>query len=128
MKTKSLVAAVLLSFISLFGAGCVAVVAGGAAAGTTAYVMGELRTQVEASAADLRKAIPAAGKELNLREISAEADQLTGKYVFRTGTDEKITITYEVVTDNLAKLDIRVGTFGDEALSRRILRAIEKGL
>lgn len=128
MNIKSIFAFLSLFILTAFSGGCVAVVAGGAAAGGTAYVMGDLQAQVESSAQNLQLAIVKAGDDLNLRRISGEADLLTGKYIFRTGTDQKVTIKYEVVTDNISKMSIRVGTFGDESISQRIYQAINRNL
>lgn len=108
--------------------GCVAVVAGGAAAGGTAYVMGELKTDVEATPKQLRSAIVAGTKDLGLQSISGAGDELQGNYVYRTAADKKVTVRYEMLGDQSAELRIRVGTFGDESMSMRIHDAITKRL
>ncbi len=123
-----LLLALMLTSASIFSTGCVAILAGGAAAGGTAYVMGELKVDIEATPAQIRSAITGAGDELNLRSISGAGDEIEGEYTFRTAGDEKVTIRYEVKTDNFAELRIRVGTFGDRSKSVRINDAIQNRL
>lgn len=113
---------------SVVSTGCVAIVAGGAAAGGTAYAMGDLKGPVEASPKELRSAIVAGTNDLGLRRISGAGDELEGKYVYRTGADEKVTIRYKAVSDELLEMFIRVGTFGDESMSLRISEAIRSHL
>jgi hypothetical protein len=117
---------------SLQFSGCVAVVAGGAAvaaAGGTAYVMGDLKvTVIDVSASQLRSAISAAGGDLGLRAISGGGDELTGEYLFRNADDEKITVKYQARESGLTDLRIRVGTFGDEYMSQLVNQAIQRHL
>jgi len=109
--------------------GCVALVAGGAAGvGTLAYIKGELNAQIPASPSELQEAISDAIQSLELKELKAEADNLSGDYLLETGGDEKITIHYEKLKDRLIEVSIRVGVFGDENLSRVLLDEIKEGL
>ena len=124
----SVISAIIISFSCLQTTGCVALVVGGAAAGGTAYVLGDLKVQVEATPKEMRSAITRAGKHLGLNMVSGSGDELTGKYTFRNAKDEKIVIKYEAKTSTLIDMSIRVGNFGDEALSRRIDQAIQRRL
>lgn len=117
----------VLSFITLSFSGCIAVVAGGAVGGT-AFVLGDLEVDVDGSPEEVRAAIVAAGKDLKLKAISGNGDELNGSYVFRTAQDDKVSVKYEAITDTFVKLNIRVGNFGDESLSNRINQAIQKHL
>lgn len=130
MRTRllPLLSALIISLFSWQTTGCVAVVAGGVAAGGTAYMLGDLKVHVEAAPKRLRSAIVAAGKDLGLNQVSGAGDELTGKYIFRNAKDQKILVSYEAETMTLIKLSIRVGNFGDEAMSRRIDQAIQKRL
>ena len=123
-----LLISLMLASASIVSSGCVAVVAGGAAAGGTAYVMGELKVDADATPAQIRSAIERAGKDMNLRRISGSGDELAGKYTYRTAADEKVTIRYEAKTENYAELAIRVGAFGDRSMSVRINDAIQRRL
>ena len=117
----------MLTAFALISSGCIAVVAGSAVGGT-AFVLGDLEVDVDGSPKEVRSAIVAAGKDLKLRSISGTGDELNGLYIFRTAQDDKVTIKYEVISDSLVKLNIRVGNFGDESLSHRINQAIQKHL
>lgn len=123
-KAHALVLVLLAPFL-VAASGCIALAAGGAAAGGTAYVMGELKVPVEASPERLQSAIRAAGEDLSLRKIQESADGLSGKFVYRTGDDRKITIRYEEEGKDMLEMKIRVGTFGDQSMSMRINDAIQ---
>ena len=125
---RSLVIAALLAAAAPFLTGCLAVVAGGAAAGTVAYVMGDLKAVVDANTKKVRKAIEAAGKSIGLHQIEAKSDEMVGTYKFRNGQDAKITIDYKRITGSTTELKIRVGVFGDEPQAEQILEAIRKEL
>lgn len=119
----------LVSLVSVVSTGCVAVVAGGAAAGGTAYALGDLKTTiVDSSASEIQSAIVKGGRDLGLRSISGSGDELEGQYIFRTAADEKITVSYKSRGSGLTEMRIRVGTFGDEVLSNRINQAVRKHL
>jgi hypothetical protein len=124
---RSAIALVLLA--SILGlTGCALMLGGAAGAGTVAYVKGELKEQLPATTEQIRDAIGGATAQLGLVTIKTEADKLSGDYVVRTGSDEKVMIRYERVKDNLTEVRIRVGMFGDENLSRSIMGEIKKRL
>ena len=124
----SVVCACVIALLSLQTSGCVAILAGGAAAGGTAYALGDLKVSVDASAKKLQNAIVEAGRELGLVAVSAAGDAMTGEYVFRNATDDKIVVTYKMANAELAEMHIRIGHFGDEVLSRQLDQAIQKHL
>jgi hypothetical protein len=119
---------VLLSVLSLGLTGCLAVVAGGAAAGGVAYVRGELRIDLDHRVASVNRAIEKAGNRLELHPISADSDQMGGQFVFRNAHDDKITVTSTARTDTTTSLSIRVGVFGDQQKSQQLLDAIRAQL
>lgn len=109
--------------------GCVAVAAAGAAGGTVAYLRGDLETAFHAPIEKVQRAISQAlQNDLQLHMISTNQDALSGKYVARTAKDERIVITLSSRSPELTEMTIRVGIFGNEDLSRRILTAIEERL
>ena len=118
----------ILSVLILTSAGCVAVVAGGAAAGTVAYVRGELRTVLEADMNTSAAAVENARAKLEVFSQSGAKDQLSGKYVWRTADDRRVQIHLRKQTNTTTELTIRVGVFGDEAFSRIIYDTIRQGL
>ncbi len=112
-----------------FTSGCVAVAAAGAAGGTVAYLRGDLETAFHAPIEKVQQATAQAlQSDLKLHMISTNQDALSGKYVARTAKDERIVITLSSRSPELTEMTIRVGIFGNEDLSRRVLNAIEERL
>ncbi|MDQ8193098.1 DUF3568 family protein [Coraliomargarita sp. SDUM461004] len=122
------VVSVLLVGATFQFSGCVAVVAGGAAAGGTAYVLGDLQVPVDASAQELEQAIKRGGQDLGLQYINGSGDQTAGKYLFRNAGDEKITVSYRTKSPVFYEMSIRVGTFGDSSVAASLNQAIQKHL
>ncbi len=111
-----------------FVSGCAVILAGGAGAGTVAYIKGELQTNLEASLEKSIEATRSAVENLKFIKISEEVDKLTGEIIARTSQDKKITIKLNKVTENTTKISIRVGMFGDQTLSHSLLEEIKKEL
>jgi len=130
MKTKILAVLLLASLIA-FGGGCALLVVGaaaGAGAGGYAYVNGEVKTTESASLDKLWDATLAAMKDLEYPVINQSKDALQAQLTARTSSDKKITINLKKLSPGATELRIRVDTFGDEALSRKILNQIESHL
>lgn len=118
----------LLAWVS---AGCTLFVlgagAGGGAAGA-AYVMGKLEAQLDAPVQQVHQATINGLKSLDLPIKEEKADKLTGRVLSETAAEKAITVDIESVSERRSELTIRVGTFGDEAQSRKILEAIKAKL
>lgn len=117
----------LLSATAIMQTGCL-FVAAGAGAGTVAYIRGELNSPLEAS---LDQAIAATRKaidELKFHQISDKADALSAEFQLRDAQDDSIRVLLKRQTDNLTNVSIRVGTFGDEAISQTVLEKIKNHL
>lgn len=115
----------------LLGSGCAAVLIGaGAAAGVGgyAYVKGELKSVQNTSLDRAWFATQDALKELGYGITEQKKDALKAKFVARTAEDKKIEIELKSQGENSTELRIRVGTFGDEAISRQILDKIKAKL
>jgi hypothetical protein len=117
-------AAVLL--VSLIG--CVAVVAGAAGAGTVARVNGRLNATLDADYETVEKAANQAITQLQFAKISERKDALTAILVVRTPEDKKIEIKVFKIVDKAAKVQIRVGLFGDQPLQLTVLDKIKSNL
>lgn len=123
--------AVAVALVGLSQTGCVLLVAGGAAAagaGTYAYVQGELKATESAPLDRVWAATQAAVTELELPITSRHKDALGARLLARTSSDKKVEINLKKVTDTTTEIRIRVGTWGDETLSRLILDKIKKRL
>lgn len=118
----------LFPLAAVFTSGCVAVVAGGVGAGTVAYVRGDLQTTLEAPHGAVYSASLRAVESLGFALVDEQQDELSGEIISRTSQDRRVRIQTKEQTSQTTDLSIRIGTFGDEELSRRILREIEANL
>jgi hypothetical protein len=125
--TRTLTALTCAALVTL-SSGCflVAVGAAGAAgAGAVAYVRGELdatlANKYDATVAASNKAIEA----LQFAKVSEKKDAFSAVITARTAQDKKVQITVTKSTDTLSRVQIRVGTFGDEGMSMSILDKIK---
>lgn len=123
-----LVVAVGLTGVTVVQSGCLIVAAGAAAAGTVMYVRGELQASLANPYPAVITATGEAIEKLQFRKISEKGDALKTVIVARTGSDKKVEITVKKVTDSVTKVEIRVGVFGNEALSMTILEKIKESL
>ena len=129
MKIRSLITLGAACVLGLFLSGCAAVVIGGAAGvGTYAYIRGELKTAENATLDRAWSASQAAMEDLQFKITTRQKDAIEGLLIARTAADKKIEINLKKLSDSTTEIRIRVGTFGDEDLSRLIIQKIEKRL
>jgi hypothetical protein len=124
---------VLLGLGSLLSGGCLAVAVGAGAAGAAgayAYHKGNVVETYEGDFETTWRATHAALAELGLPVQSQSRDRFSGAMESVTGTGERIKITVEEEGPTLAgdpvrtRVGVRVATFGDADVSRRILAQI----
>jgi hypothetical protein len=130
MKPLPLRLTVLFLFLPLLLAtsGCVAVAVGGAAAGTVAWIRGALEVAVDSPIDKVGKAATEAMTEMKFSVISSKVDVVSGAIVARTAQDVKVEIRLNKITEKSTKVSIRVGIFGDQALSQQIYDALRENL
>lgn len=132
MKTQKLLIVLLLAASPFILTGCLAAAAvGGAAAagaGTVAYIKGELKATEEATLEKTWEATVGAVDELEFLVINKVKDAVSAELEAKTADNKTIKIELKRVSENLTDISIRVGTFGDESLSRYILSKIETRL
>lgn len=127
MRHKNWSLITMLGIISLLNSGCAAVLLGGAAgAGTILYIKGELQSTEEVSLDTAWIATQTAIKDMEFVTGTTEKDDISAKLIAYTSDSREIQITLKRKTDKLTEIGIRVGTFGDESLSRLILENIRK--
>lgn len=108
--------------------GCAGVVLGAAGgAATYAVVTGTLTKTVTAEVNDVYSATTAAMKTLEFSVEATRKDGVFAEVEAKNAKEEAVKVKIEV-KDEGTRISIRVGTFGNEAVSRRILAEIEKGL
>lgn len=129
MNSKIIVIALLLGLCMLGNNGCALVLlgAGGAAgAGTVAYIGGELKASEQIALDRAWSGTQAAMDSLGFTVTSKEKDAISGELIARGASDKKITVKLKKQTDEVTEIRIRIGTFGDESMSRQILEEIKK--
>lgn len=125
--TRLLLAVVLGCSVALLN-GCVAVMAGAAGAGAVAYSKGDLETNLEASLDRTVAAIEKTIKTFPLIKRSDERKVNEWKIKADTIRNQAVTFTARKLNTENTALSIRVGTWGDETESLRILDAVKKNL
>ena len=128
MNTKSLSPAALLLAAGLLLPGCIAVVAAAAVGTGVAWHLGALEATVEATPEEAIAAAKEAIADLKLNVVSVNASTIDGELIARTATDTRISIVAKREAEQVTKLTIRVGTFGDESLSMTLLEKIKANL
>jgi hypothetical protein len=121
-------AALLLAGALLFQTGCLVAAAGAAGAGTVAYLRGELSSTLDAPYENAVRAANRGLQELEFAKISENKDALTAILISRTADDKKVEVKVTKVTESTTRVQIRVGIFGDEALSLTVLDRIKEQL
>ena len=127
MRNKMMRLVLPLAVSGLMGlglSGCVAVVAGGAAVGTVAYIRGDSKAVVDADLESVRAVAKATMEDLGLVMINADADKTSAVFNSRNAQDTKIGVQLEVLTEKTTRISVRYGFFGNEEQSSRILTEI----
>jgi len=104
--------------------GCMLLLGAGAGVGGTAYYMGKLEEEVSGSVSKVRRATVAGLKNLDMPVIRDQGDKLAAVVKSITADEKEVWININSLDASRCKISIRVGYLGDEARSRRILRAI----
>jgi len=126
---KSQVIIVLLAVgTSFILQGCMLLAVGAGAAGSVAYVRGDLEA-VEAKKLDtVYDATKKALEQLELSISKDAKDAMSAEIIARDSQDKKITVKLAAATEDSTKLSIRFGVFGDETKSRMVYDKIKKNL
>ena len=130
MKNRWLMT-IMLAGVLAFNGGCALFLVGGAAAagaGTVAYVSGELKETEDVAYDKVYDATLAAMNDMQYAVVDKSKAGITAKIFVRTAGDKKIQITLDKQSASVTEIHIRVGTFGDESLSRQILDKIKSHL
>ena len=128
MKKTHIVLVVLLAGIAIGVSGCLLVAVGAGAAGTVAYVKGDLETTLDAGMDRSYGATLKTLDQLQIVPTQKLKDSLSAEIIARRSDDTKITVTLTRVDDNITKMAIRVGVFGDQAQSTTIYERIKQNL
>lgn len=126
-KRQVLLIAMLVGSMLLLQ-GCVVAAVGLGAAGTIAYVRGDLQA-VESEGIDaVYEATLKAMNELELLPTRKTKDALGAEIVTYDAQDKKIMIKLKSAAEGTTKISIRIGVFGSETESRLIYQKIRDNL
>ncbi|MBW8002424.1 MAG: DUF3568 family protein [Planctomycetes bacterium] len=126
-KGKIFVMVLSLGVVCFIG-GCMIAAVGAGAAGTVAYVRGDLEAVEAASLDKVYAATEAAVRKLELTVTKKSKDALSGVVVVRDAEDKKITIKLTSTAEGMTKISIRIGIFGNETKSRLIYEQMKREL
>ena len=130
-KSKLLMTALMMTALLVLTNGCFLFVVGaaaGAGAAGYAWVDGEVKTTEAAALNQTWDAAQAAMKDLQFPVTSQAKDALQGDLEARNASNTNISIKLKYISNSSTEIRIRVGTFGDETLSRIILGKINSHL
>jgi hypothetical protein len=127
LSLRRLLAVILLGVSLAALSGCIAMAAG-AGASAVAYARGDLETNLNYDYSKVVESARNAVKELEFARVSENKDALKAVLVARTAMDKKVEITITNSGKKLTNIKIRVGLFGDEALSMSILDKVKSGI
>ncbi|MHC4204658.1 MAG: DUF3568 family protein [Planctomycetota bacterium] len=128
MRKRQVLLVVMLVGSMLLLQGCVVAAVGLGAAGTIAYVRGDLQAVESESIDEVYKATLKALEELELLPTRKTKDALGAEIVTYDAQDKKITIKLKSTADETTKLSIRIGVFGSETKSRLLYQKIRDNL
>jgi len=128
MRGANILLGILLVAATAAAQGCVLVAVGAGAAGTVAYIKGDLESVESAKIDKVYDAVLKATGELQLAVIQKGKDAMTAKVIARDAEDKKIIISLAATAEGATKMTIRVGWFGSENKSRRIYDQAKKHL
>ena len=115
--------------IQISGCTGAALLAGGAAgAASVVYVKGKLHEQFSAPLNKVHEATLASLKEFELPVKEDKKDKLTAKVRSQLADGDLVWIDMHSLAESSTRITIRVGIFGDESRSRRLLERIRSHL
>jgi len=118
-----------LAVATALGSGCAlfvgAAVGGAAGVGTYAYINGELQSSEAVTLNKAWDASLAAMKDLGYTVAEKQKDSQQAQLTALGPGDKKTQVSLKRKSDTVTQMGIRVGTFGDETLSRQILAKIK---
>lgn len=124
LDIRTLILSALLSLLMATQTGCLLLAVGGGTAGTVAYVKGDSEAILDGDTKTVTTASEQALKAMELHVISAESTGFDGRINARTAGDTKVVVVVKRYGENLSKVSVRVGNFGNEAMQTSLLEKI----
>lgn len=88
--------------------------------GTKNYV-GTYTTNIDARPDKVANAAKQALEDMALKNITVSSTKVDGKLEATTAQNDKVTVKIDQAGENVSEVSIRVGAFGDEAISKQII-------
>lgn len=126
-SVRTVLAAALLG-VTVATSGCVAVAAAGAAGAGVAWIRGALETNVDRDLDRVYRATQEAVRGLEFAVVTERKSSVDATVVARTALDKKVEVILKQAGSKTTHVSIRVGVFGDEAMSLAILERIKAKL
>lgn len=130
MRMRLLCLAMVLVCMAVSSSGCLALAVGAGAAGTVAYMRGDLDAQepydIDTVYAATRKSLDEL--DLPVLEGKTDKDALSATIVARDADDKRVTVKLKTLVENATRISVRVGTFGNEVKERLIYNQIRENL
>ena len=101
---------------------------GAGVGGAVLYSESDVEAVIHAQPPAVVAAAESALGEMDVVILGQSSSELDGVLTARTAQDKKVTIKVKRQTDKTSTVSIRVGTFGNEPLSRNILDRMKKRL
>lgn len=128
MNKQKVILAILYVGAAVTLSGCILAAVGAGAAGTVAYVKGDLEVMEAKNLDTVYAASKKALEDLELSVIQDNKDKMGATLVSRDSQDKKVTIKLTAVGDESTEISIRLGTFGNEAKAAMIYNKIKENL
>ena len=128
MLKRKIILIVMLAGAAVLLEGCMLAAVGIGAAGTVAYVRGDLESVESENIDSVYEAALKALQELELQPTRKSKDALGAEIITYDAQDKKITIRLKSAPEGTTKLSIRIGVFGSETKSRLIYQKIRENL
>lgn len=129
MPSSRSISLILLGLTLLTSQGCMLVAGAAVGAGGYAYVTGSLQQNIDAHYAELHgAALDALKDDMEAMIVSEDLGQDDSVINGKLSDGRNVRIIIKSLTLKASKITIRIGTFGDELESSRILSAIQKRL
>jgi hypothetical protein len=130
MRTHYLCLGLVLAGLASGSGGCLAVVAGAGAAGTVAYMRGDLEADEPHNLDAVYDATRAAMDTLQLSVLEGKTDKdaLSATVAARDAEDKRVTVRLRAQTEQTTSISIRIGTFGNQTKANLIYNRIRENL